>query len=142
MRNIWVGLFIVMITAHSCKSSSGDSSTLPKDISERPPDENSQKYDEAALERLKSEIEKEISKERCTKYTDWTFSPIGAKPCGGATGYMAYPKKIEQSILSKIENYNEKMIDYNKKYDVTSDCMMPPEPTSVRCENGKGILVY
>lgn len=130
------------ISLSSCKSANSDTSTLPKDISERPADENSQKYDEAALEKIKSAIESEIAKEGCTRNADWTFAPIGSKSCGGPTGYIAYPKKIETTILPKIESYTQKMSEFNKKYNISSDCMMAAEPTSVRCENGKGVLVY
>lgn len=134
---------ITAFTISSCRSSNvNDPSTLPKDISERPADENNQKYEGAALDKMKSAIESEIAKEKCTKNADWTFAPIGSKACGGPAGYIAYPKKIETTILPKIESYTQKMSDYNKKYNITSDCMMAPEPTSVRCENGKGVLVF
>jgi hypothetical protein len=135
-------LTMTTISLSSCKSANSDTSTLPKDISERPADENSQKYDEAALEKIKSAIESEIAKEKCTRNADWAFAPIGSKACGGPSGYIAYPKKIETSILPKIENYTQKMSEFNKKHNITSDCMMAPEPTSVRCENGKGVLVF
>ena len=134
---------ITAFTISSCaSSSSGDPSTLPKDISERPADENNQKYELAALDKIKIAIESEIAKEKCTKNADWAFTPIGSKACGGPTGYIAYPKKIETEILPRIENYTQKMSEYNKKYNITSDCMMAPEPTSVKCENGKGVLVF
>ncbi|MFY1046971.1 hypothetical protein [Chryseobacterium sp. GP-SGM7] len=147
MKNsLFKSSIIAIITAFtiiSCVSkSSGDPSTLPKDISERPADENNQKYETAALEKIKIAIESEIAKEKCTRNADWTFAPIGSKACGGPTGYIAYPKKIETEILPKIESYNQRMSDFNKKYNITSDCMMAPEPTSVRCENGKGVLVF
>lgn len=143
LQKISLLFLIITLTATSCKSAnSNDLSTLPKDISERPADENSQKYDEAALEKLKAGIEFEITKEKCTRNADWTFAPIGSKACGGSAGYIAYPKKIETEILPKIENYTQKMSEFNKKYNIVSDCMMAPEPTSVRCENGKGVLVF
>lgn len=127
----------------SCKSSqSGDPATFPKDIAERPADEDSRRYDEAALDKIKLDIESDISKEKCTRNADWTFAPMGAKACGGPSSYIAYPKKIESSILPKIEEYSNKMREFNKKYSISSDCMMAQEPTSVRCENGKGVLVY
>lgn len=134
---------LISIIFTSCKSSAAnDTSNLPVDISERPANESSQKYDEAALDKLKSTIDSEIAKEKCTKSSDWTFSPIGAKACGGPVTYIAYPKKSEAEILPMIENYTQKMSDFNKKYNITSDCMMAAEPTSVKCDNGKAILVY
>lgn len=134
--------FCLSLFAISCKTVVNDDSNLPKDISERPADENSQKYDQARLEKIESTIEEEIAKEECTNAADWTFSPIGAKACGGPVSYIAYPKKIESSLLPKIEFYKNAMSEYNKKYNITSDCMLPAEPTGVKCENGKAVLVY
>lgn len=75
----------------SCTSTKIPDANLPKDISERPADENSQKYDQAQLDKMRASIESEISKEKCTDAANWTFSPIGAKACGGPQAYMAYP---------------------------------------------------
>ena len=135
-------LLCLSLFAVSCKTVVNDDSTLPKDISERPADENSQKYDQARLDKIKSNIEEEIAKEECTNAADWTFSPIGSKACGGPVSYIAYPKKMENEILPKIKSYTSIMSEYNKKYNITSDCMMPAEPTGVKCENGKAVLVY
>lgn len=134
--------FCLSLFAVSCKTVVNDDSNLPKDISERPADENSQKYDQARLEKIESTIEEEIAKEECTNAADWTFSPMGSKACGGPVSYIAYPKKIESTLLPKIEFYKNAMSEYNKKYNITSDCMMPAEPTGVKCENGKAVLVY
>lgn len=135
-------LFCLSLFAVSCKTVVNDEANLPKDISERPADENSQKYDQARLDKIKSSIEEDIAKEECTNTADWTFSPIGSKACGGPISYIAYPKKIESTLLPKIELYKNVMSEYNKKYNITSDCMMAAEPTSVKCENGKAVLVY
>lgn len=142
LLKISVITFCLSLFAISCKTVVNDDSNLPKDISERPADENSQKYDQARLEAIESAIDEEIAKEECTNATDWTFSPIGSKACGGPVSYIAYPKKIESTLLPKIEFYKNAMSEYNKKYNITSDCMMPAEPTGVKCENGKAVLVY
>lgn len=134
--------FCLSLFAVSCKTVVNDDSNLPKDISERPADENSQKYDQARLEKIESTIEEEIAKEECSNAVGWTFSPMGSKACGGPVSYIAYPKKIESTLLPKIEFYKNAMSEYNKKYNITSDCMMPAEPTGVKCENGKAVLVY
>lgn len=133
---------ISAFTITSCASTNSADTNLPKDISERPADESSKKYDEANLDKLKSIIESEIAKEKCTAASEWTFTPMGAKACGGPVSYIAYPKKIEASILRKIENYTQTMSDFNKKYGITSDCMMIAEPTGLRCQGEKAVLVY
>lgn len=128
----------------SCKTTNNTTieEGLPKDISEKPIDENSQKYDQAQLDKLKAEIDEEIAKEQCTDPNEWTFSPIGSKACGGPVTFIAYPKKLEAAIFSKIQDYTAKMEEYNKKYNITSDCMMANEPTSIKCEDGEAVLVY
>ncbi len=125
----------------SCSSTKNMDANLPKDISERPADESSQKYDQAQLDKLKASIESEIAKEKCTNAAEWTFAPMGAKACGGPQLYIAYPKKLETSILPKINDYTEKVKAFNQKYGIVSDCMMIIPPTSIKCIKGKAELV-
>lgn len=131
------------LTMLSCKSAqNNDPADMPKDISERPADESSQKYDEAQLDKLKASIESMTTKEKCTNAEDWAFSPLGTKACGGPVSYIAYPKKNEAIILPKIDEYAQKMSEFNKKYSITSDCMMAAEPTGVKCQAEKAVLIY
>ncbi|KMQ62494.1 hypothetical protein ACM40_09420 [Chryseobacterium sp. BLS98] len=125
----------------SCNTSKNVNTNLPKDISERPADEDSQKYEQAQLDKLKASIESEASGEKCTNASEWTFAPMGAKACGGPQQYIAYPKKIETTILPRIEEYTQKVKAFNEKYNITSDCMMVMPPTSVKCINGKAQLI-
>lgn len=136
MKTPFLAVCIVLLTA-SCSSTKNANTNLPKDISERPADENSQKYDQAALDKLKASIESEISKEKCTDANEWTFAPMGAKACGGPQSYIAYPKKMEATILVKINDYTEKVKAFNQKYNITSDCMMVMPPAAIRCNDGK-----
>ncbi|AZB27952.1 hypothetical protein [Chryseobacterium balustinum] len=136
-------VLISAFTMSSCASSnSGNTTNLPIDIADRPADESSKKYDEANLDKLKSIIESEIAKEKCTSASDWAFAPMGSKACGGPVSYIAYPKKLEASILRKIENYTQTMSEFNKKYGITSDCMMIAEPSGIRCQGEKAVLIY
>lgn len=130
------------LTVSSCKSTNTVDPNLPTDISDRPSDENSQKYDEAALEKLRAGIEAEISKEKCTNAEEWAFSPMGSKACGGPVSYVAYPKKSEAKILPRIEEYTQKMAAYNKKYNLLSDCMLVMPPNGIKCEAGKPVFIY
>ncbi|CAH0281433.1 hypothetical protein SRABI04_04066 [Chryseobacterium sp. Bi04] len=128
-------------TLTSCNTSKNANTNLPKDISERPADQDSQKYDQALLDKLKASIESEVSGEKCTDANEWAFAPMGLKSCGGPQQYIAYPKKIEVSILSRINEYTEKVRIFNEKYNIVSDCMMIPAPTSLKCVNGKIRLI-
>lgn len=129
------------LTLVSCNTTKNADTNLPKDISERPADEDSQKYEQAQLDKLKASIQSETAKEKCDNTSDWTFSPMGAKACGGPQQYIAYPKKIETIILPRIEEYTQKVKAFNEKYNITSDCMMVTPPTSVKCIAGKALLI-
>lgn len=129
------------LTVVSCNTSKNLNTNLPKDISERPADEDSQKYEQAQLDKIKASIESEASKEKCTDASEWTFAPMGAKACGGPQQYIAYPKKIEATLLPRIEDYTQKVKTFNEKYNITSDCMMIMPPTSIKCIAGKATLI-
>ncbi|WP_353150864.1 hypothetical protein [Chryseobacterium sp.] len=117
----------------SCTTSKNLNTNLPVDIADRPADEDSQKYDQAQLDILKASIESEVSGEKCTDANDWAFVAMGVKPCGGPQQYIAYPKKIESSILPRINEYTDKVRIFNEKYNITSDCTVVPVPTSLKC---------
>lgn len=125
----------------SCGTAKKAHENLPVDIAERPADESSQKYDQAQLDKIKASIESEIAKEKCTNASEWTFAPMGAKACGGPQLYIAYPKKSEETILKKINDYTEKVKAFNQKYGIMSDCMMINPPTGIKCVNGKAELI-
>ncbi|MDQ0783072.1 hypothetical protein [Chryseobacterium sp. W4I1] len=127
-------------TLVSCNTSKNINTNLPKDISERPADEDSQKYEQAQLDKLKASIESEAS-EKCTDASEWAFAPMGAKACGGPQQYIAYPKKIENTILPRINQYTDKVKAFNEKYNIVSDCMMIMPPKSIKCINGKVQLI-
>lgn len=148
MKNIYIKtpvlVLCTIIALISCKTKIPATENLPKDISERPVDESSQQYDQAQLDRSKASIEGEISKEKCTVATinEWTWAPMGSKACGGPKSYIAYPKKLETSLLPKIESYNNKEKEFNTKYGITSDCSIIAEPKEIKCINGKAELMY
>jgi len=145
MKNLFLKIsalvFCASLTLVSCNTAKNANANLPKDIAERPADENSQKYDQAQLDKIKASIETEISKEKCVDANEWTFAPMGAKACGGPQSYVAYPKNQEATILPKINDYTEKVKAFNQKYNIMSDCMMIMPPTSIKCVNGKAELV-
>lgn len=148
MKKLFIQIpFLVLFSSfilHSCTAKVDPNTNLPKDISERPADESSQKYDQAQLDKLRAEIEGEITKEKCTDATtnEWKPAPIGTKACGGPKSYVAYPAKSEAQILPKIESYNKKEAEFNQKYSITSDCSFVGEPAGIRCVNGKAEVVY
>ncbi|WP_426479870.1 hypothetical protein ACP3T3_10815 [Chryseobacterium sp. CBSDS_008] len=129
------------LTLVSCNTSKNANANLPVDIADRPADEDSQKYEQAQLDRLKASIESEVSGGKCTDAGEWAFAPMGAKACGGPQQYIAYPKKIEETFLQRVNEYTDKVKAFNEKYNITSDCMMVMPPASLKCINGKIRLI-
>ncbi|WP_419869980.1 hypothetical protein [Chryseobacterium sp. CT-SW4] len=126
----------------SCSAAKNANTNLPKDISEKPIDDETQKYEQTILANLKRDIEAEASQEKCTAPEEWTFAPMGSKACGGPQFYIAYPKKLEATLLPKIEEYTKKESEYNKRYNITSDCMLVSPPEKVTCNSlGKPELI-
>ncbi len=96
-----------------------------------------------ALDQLLAEINQLATSENCINAADWTFIPLGNKPCGGPMSYVAYSKKIdEKKFLELVQAYTELQTDYNKRTGASSDCSLVARPSGVICENSKAVLVY
>lgn len=141
LLHIPVIVLCTTLTLVSCNSTKNLDTNLPIDIANRPVDEDSQKYDQAQLDKLKASIESEAKGEECTNGSDWTFAAMGVKSCGGPQQYIAYPIKIETSILPRINEYTDKIRIFNEKYNITSDCMVIPPPSYVKCIKGEARLI-
>jgi len=99
--------------------------------------------DSSELDRLYKDIEKSAQQFTCENAGEWKFTAIGSKACGGASGYIAYSVKIDEStFLKKVEQYTKLQADYNKKYGVYSDCALVIQPKGVTCDNGKPKFTY
>ncbi len=99
--------------------------------------------EKAKLEKLYDEIVELSQSETCSNPDNWKYTAIGSKACGGPTGYIAYPKSIDESnFLSLVEDYTLTQKSYNEKSGMMSDCSLPAEPTGITCEDGKAKLVY
>ncbi|MBN3520311.1 hypothetical protein JYB62_09875 [Algoriphagus lutimaris] len=79
----------------------------------------------------------------CSNSSNWKFTAIGSKPCGGPIGYIAYSNEInEKEFLDLVERYTKLQAEYNQKNNMASDCMYVVSPTRVVCENGKPVFQY
>lgn len=107
--------------------------------------EDSQKILVVNLEQLK-ELENQIialsESVPCTNSSEWKFTPMGNKACGGPVKYIAYHQSIESDFLDLVDKYTFQQDRYNRKNDVGSDCMLIAAPRTVTCEGNKPILVY
>ena len=78
----------------------------------------------------------------CTNASEWKFTPMGSKACGGPSRYIAYHQSIEQNFLDLVERFTALQKSYNEQNKVLSDCMLVGPPRTVQCEGNKPVLVY
>ncbi len=79
----------------------------------------------------------------CTNPEEWTFTPIGAKPCGGPANFLAYSTTIDTAaFLQSVAAYTAAQEDYNEKWGLTSDCTVLTPPSGVDCYEGIPSLIY
>lgn len=99
--------------------------------------------DDYFLEQLYSEITTMAGQFECDDASEWRYTAIGAKACGGPTGYVAYSSKINEDLfLEKVEFYTSQQAYYNSKWSIISDCSIPEEPSGVVCNDGKPEFSY
>jgi len=143
MKNMMF-LSLISIATLSCKPVN-TVENLPKPLPERPkdnPENGSLTAEESKeMDELKAEITALANSEKCTNSADWKTVGLGVKACGGPVSYIAYSNKIEEkTFLEKVDLYNQKSSEYNKKYNLVSDCMLVTQPENIGCENEKPVF--
>jgi len=84
-----------------------------------------------------------VNSQECTNPSEWAYTGIGEKSCGGPIGYIPYSLKINvKDFLDKVNLYTIKEMEFNKRWKVTSDCSVPAKPIGIDCKNGKATLIY
>lgn len=102
-----------------------------------------QEEEAGQLEQMLTEIRQMAAGVSCQDAADWKFTPYGSKACGGPVGFLAYPTTIDTAaFLRKVEEHRQAQEEFNKKWEIFSDCSIPPTPTGVSCKNGEAVLVY
>lgn len=104
---------------------------------------SSRTEDQQLLASIYENLAQEAQTNSCTGSEQWGVTPVGAKPCGGPAAYMAYKKGIDTScFFQKVEQYTLLSEQFNKKYQLISDCAVMSFPVKVNCVNGMVVLVY
>lgn len=99
--------------------------------------------EQLALNQKRAEIENLANSLACVDPSGWAFTGIGGKACGGPTGYIAYSTSINvDEFLKKVGEFTIAEDNFNKKWNIRSDCSVPPQPVGVNCENGVAVLVF
>jgi len=102
-----------------------------------------QDRDKEKLTEMRKEIQDMVDSVNCTDASEWSFSAIGSKPCGGPIGYIAYPHSIDTALFNDmVDTYTKAEKDYNTTYNIISDCRAISPPKAVECVDGKPNLVY
>jgi hypothetical protein len=78
----------------------------------------------------------------CTNASEWKFTPMGSKACGGPARYIAYHQSVERELLDLVERFTSLQKTYNEKNNVLSDCLLVGPPRTIQCEANKAVLVY
>lgn len=140
MKNIFL-ILIAALSLSACKSQNAeDTANLPKDISLKPDNNSIQNKDREHLNAMVKDIENMVATQSCSDASKWSFAPIGAKPCGGPSSYIAYPKEMESDILARIDQFTQAQIAFNTKHQLMSDCRMVMPPSGIVCVDGKAVL--
>lgn len=105
--------------------------------------EKNQDKDQQELAQLFNQIKGIAESSTCGQNQELKYIAIGSKACGGPTAYLGYSSSINVSEFENmVAKYAELQQDYNKKWNIMSDCMALTPPKSVTCENGKPKLIY
>lgn len=89
------------------------------------------------------EIEALSKSKECTNLENWAFTAIGAKACGGPTGYIAYSLTVDTTkLLELISQYTSRQDLFNNKWGVISNCTLPQQPIGIECVDRKPVLLY
>jgi hypothetical protein len=78
----------------------------------------------------------------CTNASEWKFTPMGNKACGGPARYIAYHQSVERELLDLVEQFTLAQKAYNETNNVLSDCLLVGPPRTIQCEANKAVFVY
>ena len=99
--------------------------------------------DNMLLEEIKEDILEMAGSRECTDPSEWEYTDLGSKACGGPASYIAFNTRIDvKEFLRLVDYYNEQLDIYNDKWGIISDCSIPPEPKWIDCENSKPVFRY
>jgi len=100
---------------------------------------NGQEADRERLAEMRQEILDKIDAIPCENDEDWRPQALGSKACGGPQEYIPYPEGVDESgeLLALIEEYTQAEAEYNRKYNIHSDCAVVQPPAGVHCVDGK-----
>lgn len=103
--------------------------------------ENKDQLNLEELEALEREITVLSESVSCINSSEWKFTPMGSKACGGPMKYIAYHQSVEADFLKLVEQFTLQQELYNQQNNVISDCALVVPPRNIICEGAKAYLV-
>jgi hypothetical protein len=97
--------------------------------------------DEAALKTMREQIVKAIGEARCVNLVHCRVLPLGARPCGGPSEYLAYSSTTgnREVLEAKAYEYSFLEEEVNRKQAAIGTCEALPAPR-VSCIDGRCTL--
>ncbi len=93
------------------------------------------------LDQMFSEITILAASVACDDSSEWKTTSYGSKACGGPIGYIAYSQAIDTALfLEKVEAHRTAQEEFNRRWEIISDCALAAPPNGVVCEDGKPVL--
>ncbi|WP_299220969.1 hypothetical protein [uncultured Aquimarina sp.] len=116
MRNLLViGIALFATLFNSCNDDDDTTSSMEQE--------------QQVLVAMLNEIQTIANSTSCIDATNWTYTAIGAKACGGPKDYIAYSTTIDvEDFLKKVNAYTDLEDVFNKKWGIISDCSIEPKP--------------
>ena len=121
-----IGIFLISLLVVSCELST----TEPLEITAE------------ELLNYQTQITQLAESVNCTNASEWKFTPMGSKACGGPARYIAYHQSVEREFLDLVERFTALQKTYNEQNNAVSDCMLVGPPRTIQCEGNKAVLVY
>ena len=121
-----IAIFLIVLLVASCELSTNEPLLITAE----------------ELFNYQTEIIKLSESVTCTNASEWKFTPMGSKACGGPARYIAYHQSVEREFLDLVERFTALQKAYNEQNNVLSDCMLVGPPRTIQCEANKAILVY
>lgn len=121
-----IGIFLISLLVVSCELASNEPLVITAE----------------ELLKQQTEIIQLSESVNCTNASEWKFTPMGNKACGGPARYIAYHQSVEREFLDLVERFTELQKAYNEQNNAVSDCMLVGPPRTIQCEGNKAVLVY
>ena len=139
-RSNVVPLLAVAVLA-ACQPRQGNESSPPSQGTDTPQSPPGQQQPPDSLAAVRAAMLSAIGDAPCARSEQCRAVPVGAKPCGGPRGYLAYSVTTTDSarLATIVGEYTRLDAENNRRTGAISDCSITPRPP-VACTAGRCVL--